>query len=106
MRNGHAEVYDGHRYRRLHEVDITEVIVNPEGRMRVDPFRASHHDTGKTLEPEGTCQIIYQIADMKGTVCTLDPLCWKQNFLIRKHAVRRMAPLQYPPILPETDCRG
>ena len=50
--------------------DISEVIVNPDGKIWEDSFTRDHYDTGKTLDPERTRQIIYQIADMKNKVCT------------------------------------
>ena len=98
----------------MKDADITEVIVNPDGKIWVDSFTNGHHDTGKTLEAERTRQIIYQIADMKGTVCTLEsPMLEAElpdgsrfqgyipdvvpapSIIIRKHAVRRMTLADY-----------
>ncbi len=98
----------------MQDPDITEVIVNPDGKIWVDSFKKGHYCTQKNLDPERTRQIIYQVADMKGTVCTLDsPMLEAElpdgsrfqgyipdvvsspSIIIRKHAVYEMTLMDY-----------
>lgn len=52
----------------MHDDNVTEVIVNPDGKLWIDTFDKGFQDTGVVMEAEDTKRIIYAVADLAGQV--------------------------------------
>lgn len=52
--------------RYMHQDDVTEVMVNPDGKLWIDVFGKGFCNTGVILDPDKTKRIIYAIADLSG----------------------------------------
>ena len=57
--------------RYMHDDNVTEVMVNPDGRLWLDTFDKGFQSTDIIMNPEDTKRIIYSIADMSGQVIDL-----------------------------------
>jgi len=55
----------------MHEDAVTEVMVNPDGRLWLDTFDKGFMRTDIVMHPEDTKRIIYTIADLSGQVIDL-----------------------------------
>lgn len=55
----------------MHDDDVFEVIVNPDGMLWVDTFSSGFVNTGIRIEPETTKRIIYCVASLSGQVIDL-----------------------------------
>lgn len=58
--------------RYMHDDNIFEVIVNPDGKLWVDTFSDGFLDTGIVMNPSSTKRIIYAIADLSGQTINLN----------------------------------
>lgn len=54
----------------LNDPDVFEIIVNPDTKIWVDTFSKGRMFTGKTIDPDQSQQIIFQIANLKDMVCS------------------------------------
>ncbi|WP_333594182.1 P-type conjugative transfer ATPase TrbB [Anaerospora hongkongensis] len=54
----------------LENNDVFEFMINPDGKLWVDTFSKGRKDTDVLIKPQLTQQIIYQVADITGQVCT------------------------------------
>ena len=52
----------------MHDDNVTEVMVNPDGRVWLDTFDKGFQKTEVIMKVENTKRIIYSIADMSGQV--------------------------------------
>ena len=52
----------------MHDDNVTEIIVNPDGKLWIDTFDKGFQYTGVVMEPEDTKRIIYAVADLAGQV--------------------------------------
>jgi type IV secretion system protein TrbB len=50
----------------LHDPNVVEVMVNPDGRIWVDRLAGGRLDTGETMDPEDALQVIDLVADHVG----------------------------------------
>ena len=55
----------------MHDDNVTEVMVNPDGRLWLDTFDKGVVSTDVVMEPEDTKRIIYMVADISGQVIDL-----------------------------------
>ena len=55
----------------MHDDNVTEVIVNPDGKLWVDTFDKGFQNTGIVLDGEETKRVIYAVADLSGQVIDL-----------------------------------
>lgn len=55
----------------MHDDNVTEVMVNPDGRLWLDTFDKGVVPTDVVMEPEDTKRIIYMVADISGQVIDL-----------------------------------
>ena len=55
----------------MHDDNVTEVMVNPDGRLWLDTFDKGVVPTDVVMEPEDTKRIIYVVADISGQVIDL-----------------------------------
>ena len=55
----------------MHDDNVTEVMVNPDGRVWLDTFDKGFQKTEVIMKVENTKRIIYSIADMSGQVIDL-----------------------------------
>ena len=55
----------------MHDDNVTEVMVNPDGRLWLDTFDKGVVPTVVVMEPEDTKRIIYMVADISGQVIDL-----------------------------------
>lgn len=54
----------------LHDPDVFEIIVNPDSKIWIDTFSKGRQFTGKTIDPKQSEQIIFQVANLKETICS------------------------------------
>ena len=54
--------------RYMHDDEVFEVMVNPDGRLWLDTFHDGFVDTGISLPEQNTKRIIYAVADLSGQV--------------------------------------
>ena len=55
----------------MHQDDVTEVMVNPDGKLWIDRFGVGFEDTGIRMDPDKTKRVIYAIADLSGNTINL-----------------------------------
>ena len=55
----------------MHDDNVTEVMVNPDGRLWLDTFDKAIVPTDVVMKPEDTKRIIYMVADISGQVIDL-----------------------------------
>ena len=55
----------------MHDDNVTEVMVNPDGRLWLDTFDKGVVPTDVVMEPEDTKRIIYMVASISGQVIDL-----------------------------------
>ncbi|ERL03189.1 P-type conjugative transfer ATPase TrbB [Mitsuokella sp. oral taxon 131] len=55
----------------MHDDNVTEVIVNPDGKLWVDTFDKGFQYTGVIMDSEETKRVIYAVADLSGQVIDL-----------------------------------
>ena len=55
----------------MHDDNVTEVMVNPDGRLWLDTFDKGVVPTDVAMEPENTKRIIYMVASISGQVIDL-----------------------------------
>lgn len=55
----------------MHDDNVTEVMVNPDGRLWLDTFEKGIVPTDVVMKPEDTKRIIYMVADISGQVIDL-----------------------------------
>ena len=57
--------------RYLHDDNVTEILVNPDGKLWIDTFDHGFEDTGIVMDPDATKRVIYAVADLSGQVIDL-----------------------------------
>jgi len=55
----------------MHQDDVTEVMVNPDGKLWIDRFGVGFEDTGIRMDPDKTKRVIYAIADLSANTINL-----------------------------------
>ena len=55
----------------MHDDNVTEVMVNPDGRLWLDTFDKGFQRTDMVMDADDTKRIIYTIADLSGQVIDL-----------------------------------
>ncbi len=58
--------------RYMHDDNVFEVIVNPDGKLWVDTFSDGFVDTGAVMNPGDTKRIIYAVANFSGQVININ----------------------------------
>ena len=57
--------------RYMHDDNVTEVIVNPDGKLWIDTFDKGFQNTGITIDEDEAKRVIYAVADLSGQVIDL-----------------------------------
>ena len=57
--------------RYMHDDNVTEVIVNPDGKLWIDTFDKGFQHTGITIDEDEAKRVIYAVADLSGQVIDL-----------------------------------
>ena len=52
--------------RYMHDDNVTEVIVNPDGKLWIDTFDKGFQHTGITIDEDEAKRVIYAVADLSG----------------------------------------
>ena len=55
----------------MHNDNVTEVIVNPDGKLWIDTFDKGFLPTGITIDEDEAKRVIYAVADLSGQVIDL-----------------------------------
>ena len=60
-----------HIMRYMHDDNVTEVLVNPDGKLWIDTFDHGFENTGIVMNPDAVKRVIYAVADLSGQVIDL-----------------------------------